>query len=208
MNKRYQETRSDRRQSMSNNNATAVIVRVMNAIDRCLLVLAQIVLASLMTMTFVNVLGRSLFHVSVPDSLIISEMMMVAIVFLPLGYVQSVGSHIEVTVLTDLMSKRIQDALFAVGLALGVLVFGLMTWLGWLSAHEAFLSGSYGFNGVLYLPEWPVKMLIPLGLGWWCLRMLLQLLLPSTRPVEQETELEQALRDTKSHDIDHMKESR
>lgn len=181
---------------MSIDRISVMVVNGMNAVDKALVVLAQVILASLMVLTFINVIGRSVFHESVPDSLIFSEMMMVAVVFLPMGYVQSVGEHLEVTVLSDLFSLRVQKALFAVGLLFGFLVFGLMTWLGWLSAYDAFQSGVDKFGSVLYIPEWPARMMIPLGLGWWCLRMLVQFLLPRTRPEGGNTELRQALGET------------
>ena len=185
---------------MATDTMSAAVVRVMDAVDRVLVILAQAVLAGLMILTFVNVIGRSVFHESVPDSLIFSEMMMVALVFLPMGYVQSVGEHLEVTVLSDLFSLRVQRLLFAIGLLLGFLVFGLMAWLGWLSAYDAFQSGVDKFGSVLYIPEWPARMMIPLGLGWWCLRMLVQFLLPRTRPEGGNVELRQALNESELDD--------
>lgn len=172
---------------------TATITTCMNAVDWLLVLLAQLILAAMMMMTFCNVVARTFFNVSIPDGLIISEMMMVAIVFLPLSYVQSVGAHLEVTVLTDLFNKKVQRLLYAGGLVLGIVVFGHMAWLGGLSAYDSFQSGAYDFSSALYIPEWPTRMLIPLGLGWWCLRMATQLLLPGARPKVADNELHQAL---------------
>lgn len=173
--------------------ATSSILGFMDGVDRILIFAAQILLAAMMTLTFVSVIGRGFFNKTVPDGLLISEMLMVGMVFLPLAHVQAVGAHIEVTVLTDLFSRKVQEALVSVGLFLGIVAFGLMTWLGWTNAYESYLTGGYGFSSILYIPEWPVKMLIPLGLGWWCLRMLVQLVLPGARPAVAETELRQAL---------------
>ncbi|AFT71303.1 TRAP transporter, DctQ-like membrane protein [Alloalcanivorax dieselolei B5] len=178
---------------MASNKLAATITTAMDRIDTILVFLAQLILAALMMLTFVNVVGRALFQQSLPDGLIVSEMMLVAIVFLPLSYVQSMGAHLEVTVFTDLLPARVQKALFCAGLAAGILVFGHMAWLGWLSAHESFKTGGYGFSAILYIPEWPARMLIPLGLGWWCLRMLTQLIWPSSQPEQAESELQLAL---------------
>lgn len=172
---------------------TSSILRFMDAVDRVLVFIAQLLLAAMMILTFVSVVGRGFFHKTVPDDLLISEMLMVGLVFLPLAHVQAVGAHIEVTVLTDLFSRKVQEWLVSMGLVLGIVTFGWMTWLGWLSAFDSFQTGGYGFSSTLYIPEWPVKMLIPLGLGWWCLRMLVQLVLPGARPAVAETELRQAL---------------
>src|SRR5690606_40661439 len=118
-------------------------------------------------------------------------------VFLPLGWVQSIGGHLEVTVLTDLFPKKLVSFLVGVGLLFGFVMFALMTYLSWLSAYESFVYKEVAYASVLWLQEWPVRMLIPFGLAWWCLRMLTHLLWPQLRP-QKESEFEQALRETGS----------
>lgn len=173
------------------------IVRIMDGIDRVIVLIAQLLLGSMVLLTFVSVTLRTFFNSSVPDDVLMQEMLMVAIVFLPLSYVQSVGAHLEVTVLSDLLPEPAQKGLTVLGLALGILAFGWMTYLAWEQAAEAFASGELAYTSVLDIPEWPAKMLVPIGLGWWTLRMMVQLLLPSTRPKEADTELRQALEDEK-----------
>lgn len=169
------------------------IVRVMNRIDRVLIAVAQCLLVAMVLLAFTSVCARIFLNQSVPDDILISELLMVAIVFLPLGYVQSVGAHLEVTVLTDHLSLKIQSMLKSLGLLLGISIFGLMAYVGWLNAYEDYQSGAYGWSSTLYIPIWPAKMMIPLGLAWWCLRMLAQLTIPAAREHEMETELSQAL---------------
>lgn len=176
----------------------SAIVRFMDAVDRLLVLVAQLLLGCMVLLTFVSVMGRTFINKTVPDDLLINEMLMVAIVFLPLSYVQSVGAHLEVTVLTDVLPKKVQEFLATAGLAAGVVVFGLVAYLGWINAYDSYESGAVGWSSVLYIPEWPAKMLIPLGVGWWCLRMLVQLLIPNARPAHAETELSQALDETDS----------
>lgn len=173
------------------------LVSRMDAVDRFVVLCAQLLLAAMVLLTFVSVVLRTFFESSVPDDLLMQEMLMVAIVFLPLSYVQSLGGHLEVTVFSDLLPKPMQDVLVTLGLFLGVLVFGGMTYLAWLSAHEAYVSGQLAYATMLGVPEWPAKMLIPIGLAWWCLRMMVQLFVPATRPEVADTELRQALEDEK-----------
>lgn len=181
---------------MSDGKRSAV-VRVMDGVDRAIVLVAQLLLAAMVLLTFASVTLRTFFNSSIPDDLLMQEMLMVAVVFLPLSYVQSVGAHLEVTVLSDLLPKAVQRALMTLGLALGIVAFGWMTYLAWQQALEAYLSGELAYTSVLDIPEWPAKMLVPLGLGWWCLRMMVQLLVPVARPEEAETELRQALEDEK-----------
>lgn len=172
--------------------------RFQNAVDRVLVLIAQGLLGLMVAITFVSVVGRTFFNWSVPDDMILAEFLMVALVFLPLGWVQSIGGHLEVTVLTDLFPKKLVSFLVGVGLLFGFVMFALMTYLSWLSAYESFVYKEVAYASVLWLQEWPVRMLIPFGLAWWCLRMLTHLLWPQLRP-QKESEFEQALRETESY---------
>ncbi|MCL1486167.1 MAG: TRAP transporter small permease [Marinobacter sp.] len=169
--------------------------RFMNAVDRWLILFAQLMLAVMVLITFVSVIGRTFLNTSVPDDLLIMELLMVVLVFLPLSWVQSLGAHLEVTVLTDFFPEAVQKALVSFGLFLGLVMFGGMAYVSWESAYESYAFGELAYNSVLNLRDWPAKMLIPIGLGWWCLRMVVQLIWPATRH-EAETEYKSALKDT------------
>ena len=171
------------------------LTRFMNAVDRWLILFAQLMLAVMVLITFASVIGRTFFNTSIPDDLLISELLMVVLVFLPLGWVQSLGAHLEVTVLTDFFPEVIQKGLVSFGLLLGVMMFGGMAYVSWESAYEAYIFGELAYNSVLDLRDWPAKMLIPIGLGWWCLRMLVQLIWPANIH-EGENEFKSALKDT------------
>lgn len=168
----------------------------MDFVDRWLIRFAQLMLAVMVLITFISVIGRTFFNTSVPDDLLMSEMLMVVLVFLPLSWVQSLGAHLEVTVLTDFFPEIVQKILVSLGLLLGVLVFGGMSYVSWENAYESYVFGELAYNSVLDLKDWPAKVLIPIGLGWWCLRMLVQLIWPSVRH-EGENEFKSALEDTK-----------
>lgn len=171
--------------------------RLMDRIDGFLILIAKLMLAFMVVVTFVSVIGRSFFNTSVPDDLLLAEMMMVALVFLPLSWVQSMGAHLEVTVLTDFFPQWLQKALVTMGLCLGLLIFGVMAYLSGVAAYEAYVFNELAYNSMLNLPDWPAKAVIPLGLGWWCLRMLVHLVWPRIRPGE-ETEFDVALRETEA----------
>lgn len=173
------------------------IVRLMNSVDRVIVLIAQALLVMMVLITFVSVVLRTFFNSSIPDDLLMNEMIMVAIVFLPLSYVQSLGGHLEVTVFSDLLPQGVQKFLVTCGLLLGFVMFGMMTYLSWGEFAHAWESGEIGYSSVLDIPEWPAKLLIPFGLGWWCVRLAVQFLLPSTRPEHADTELNQALHDEK-----------
>lgn len=166
-----------------------------DAIDKQVVRLGQLMLAAMVLVTFLSVVGRTFFSSAVPDDLLISEMLMVAVVFMPMAYVQSLGGHLEVTVLTDHLPESLQAMLQTIGLILGVIFFGLMAWLSATMAWESWEYQEIAYASALGIPEWPVKAIIPLGLSWWCVRMLLQLILPSTRH-RQASDLNQAVEES------------
>jgi TRAP-type C4-dicarboxylate transport system permease small subunit len=157
-------------------------LRWMDAVDRVLMRGAVVMLMGMVLVTFISSVGRTLFNTSLPDDILISEILMVAIVFLPLGHVQARGGHLEVTVLTDRMSARAQERFYIAGLVCGLLFVGSMTYFTARLAVESFLSGELAYGSLLNIPEWIARGLIPLGLAWWCLRMGVQLFVPATRP--------------------------
>jgi len=184
---------------MKNKHPIDRLIAGMNRVDFVVMVIAQLLLAAMVVITFVSVLGRTFLHVSVPDDLLFQEMLMVAVVFLPLSYVQSVGGHLEVTVLSDRFSKKVQTALIGLGLVLALMIFSWMAYLSFKQAIESYSLGEVAYGSVLYIPEWPAKALIPLGLAWWSLRILLQIMFTRARPNEAQNELRQALDSSVSH---------
>ncbi|QJD60908.1 TRAP transporter small permease [Pseudomonas sp. gcc21] len=167
----------------------------MNAVDRWLIRFAQLLLGTMVLITFISVFGRTFLNWSVPDDLLIAELLMVGLVFLPLSWVQSMGAHLEVTVLTDHFPKFIQNALVSIALLIGLIIFGGMAYVSWQSAYEAYIFDELAYNSVLDLRDWPAKMLIPFGLAWWCLRIIVQIIWPATRH-EAGSEFKTVLRET------------
>jgi len=154
----------------------------MDAVDRVLMRCAVVLLLGMVLIVFISSVGRAVFNRSLPDDILISEILMVAVVFLPLGYVQARGAHLEVTVLTDRMSPHAQERFYVAGLVLGLLFIGSMTYFTARLAFESFTSGELAYGSLLNIPEWLARGLIPIGLGWWWLRLAVQLFVPRTRP--------------------------
>jgi len=171
---------------------TPMRLRWMDAVDRVLVYGAVLLLLAMVLVTFVSTIGRTFFNHSLPDDILISEILMVAVVFLPLGHVQALGAHLEVTVLTDRMSPRSQERLYVAGLVFGLIFIGSMTYFTLRLAIESFLVGELAYGSLLNIPEWLAKAFIPVGLAWWWLRMAAQLLLPGMRP-RPEGEIQRAL---------------
>lgn len=175
------------------------ILRVMDRIDGVIVLVGQILLSAMVAVTFVSVIGRTFFSHPLPDDVIFSEMMMVAVIYLPLSFVQKEGAHLEVTVLTGFFPMKVQSVLVSIGLVLGIVMFSIAAYQSTLSAYESYQFGVTAYASTLGLPEWPIRALIPIGLVWWCLRMLIYLVAPHTRPADQD-DYEDALEVAEKHE--------
>ena len=94
------------------------------------------------------------------------------------------GAHIEVTAIAKLAPRWVNDGLRIFGQLLGAAIMGGATWFSALVAYEAYATEAEIFSSILYLPEWPGRVLVPLGLAWWTLRMLVQVFIPAERYTE------------------------
>jgi TRAP-type C4-dicarboxylate transport system permease small subunit len=115
--------------------------------------LAAAGLFAIMGLTLVDVAGRKFFSASVPGSLELTELLMVAVIFAGLPLVSLQGEH----VVFDSLDSRLTPALrrvqqFIVD-ALCAAALGGMAWLMWLKAGQ---MASYGdITAQLKLPVGP-----------------------------------------------------
>lgn len=124
----------------------------------------------MMFLTTADVAGRYLFNSPVIGAYEISSMMLVGVVFLGLAYVQSKKGHVKVEAATFWMPKRVQIALDIFGGLVGLVIMGLLTWRSGIVFWEAWVLQDYSM-GLIHIPLWPGKLMVPLGTGLLCLRL-------------------------------------
>ena len=103
--------------------------------------MAAVALFSIMVLTFVDVSGRKLLSSSVPGSLELTELLMVAVIFAGLPLVSMHGEHVVFDSLDPYVPRllrRVQHAL------VDLLCAGLLLGLAWLMFVKATQMTSYG----------------------------------------------------------------
>ena len=103
--------------------------------------LSGALLIGLMVLTVVNIVGRWLFDTPLPGAVELTEIGMVAIVFMGLAYAQVRGDHIRVDLLYERLGargRRVLD-LFATLVSFATVV--AMTWRLWVYAGQLEVSG-------------------------------------------------------------------
>ena len=112
-----------------------------------------------------NALVRKLFNTSSNALLEIQWYLFAAIFMLAAGYTFLRNEHVRIDILTSRLSPRGQNVVDIVGILFFLLpMAGLILWLSWPIVMTSLASGEMSQNSG-GLIRWPVKMMLPLGLG-------------------------------------------
>lgn len=138
--------------------------------------LTGIAVALLVPMMFLvtgDVIGRYILKSPIPAVFEINScFLMVLVVFFPLAYVHRRREHVFVILFTDKFPPRIKAALNTFSVILGALAFGLIGWYGLKFAVKATEVREYS-PGIIDVPVWMSKWIIPIGALAFCIELLL-----------------------------------
>jgi TRAP-type C4-dicarboxylate transport system permease small subunit len=126
--------------------------------------------------TTVDVFLRYVFNAPLPEMFQLTEFMMVGVVYLAIAYVQQLKDHIKIEIATQWMPQKGQNILDLFGYLVGLFIFGLITWQTGRQAWEAWDTQDYTM-GIVQFPLWPAKSILPVGIGLFCLRLFVDLLI-------------------------------
>lgn len=129
--------------------------------------LATGVLGLLMLLTVANVILRDFFDKPIMGTPELSEFMMVLVVFLALAWCAITRKHVRVELLTGRFPTRVQAILSVVTLFLALGIFVIITWQ---SALESMVV--YDTTSLLRIPTAPFYWIMTVGLGLFCLSIL------------------------------------
>ena len=122
-----------------------------------------------------NALVRKLFNTSSNALLEIQWYLFAAIFMLAAGYTFLRNEHVRIDILTSRLSPRGQNVVDILGIVFFLLPMAvLILWLSWPIVMTSLASGEMSQNAG-GLIRWPVKMLLPLGLGLLVLQALSEL---------------------------------
>jgi len=122
-----------------------------------------------------DVTRRTLFGKSVEGVVELSEVMMVAIVFLGLGFAERRGAHVSMTLLVRKLPPRTAAVVNGLGLLLVVAVVGWMIYVTGDRALASFEDREFRF-GLVRVPVWPARIAIAVGLGAYFLELAFRLI--------------------------------
>lgn len=137
--------------------------RSIHALSTAFAVLAAVLVMAIMFSTAADVTVRQITGASIPGVVEYSEVLMVGLIFLGLAYAQRCGAHIGVDLVVQRLPARVGHVVASVGLMIAIAVVALMAWETLGVALQSFETREFRF-GLVQVPIWPARALIPIGL--------------------------------------------
>ena len=131
---------------------------ILKRVSDVLAVCACLALVFIMVITFVDVVGRYFFNAPVTFAVELIQLGMGLLVLFGLAITTLERGHIAVDVIDTLVSVSVRRILAAIAALGGVLFISLMAWRLWDRGIN-FLGDGLATD-VLFLPVWPVVMLM------------------------------------------------
>jgi TRAP-type C4-dicarboxylate transport system permease small subunit len=156
-------------------NFTHYFRRTQTVIEDAALLLAGLVLLSMGLIIVVSIIGKTVFLSPVPDELLMIGLLNVAVIVLPLAYVERHRGHITVTVTTDWMGVGARGVLRALGALAMAVFFGGIGYMVARRMPEEIMRNAY-YDGVLQIPTWPMKAVFGVAIFLFVARLVLSMI--------------------------------
>jgi TRAP-type C4-dicarboxylate transport system permease small subunit len=146
------------------------VERIATFLNSC----AMAAMALCILLTTVDAILRYVFSSGIPGSYHLNESLLVAIIALPLARCQIKRSHIRVDILIHRIHGRALHMIEFVTLVLAFVLFALAVYTTGENAIIAFVKGDFE-RGIINYPLWPAKSFVPIGIGLFCLTLLVDI---------------------------------
>ena len=141
--------------------------------------IAMVFMAILMFGVTADVAARAIYGQSVPGLFEMSELSMVMVVFLGLGWTLRDDAHIRVTMLTDRLAPRPRRLAGGLAWLCAALVFLLLAWPSTQEAAYSFSIREFRW-GVVQIPIWWTKIALAAGLWFAAVQAMVKAVLVAT----------------------------
>jgi TRAP-type C4-dicarboxylate transport system permease small subunit len=144
-------------------------------IEKGLTVVSWVVTIAVTLMIVTDILLRFFFNRPLPATWEISEVCMPAIVFMAFAYTLTLDQHVKMSLVKERVSPRAQ---MIFEMATNLISFGfcaLLTYWSWLRFWTSFVINEEILAPV-YVPWWPGKLMMPIGMAFFTLRYFMKFL--------------------------------
>jgi TRAP-type C4-dicarboxylate transport system permease small subunit len=159
------------------------LAKSVGRLDQALMVVAGLAAFLMMTQVCVDVFIRFVLGRQIEATIeIVSAYYMVALVFLPLAYVERSDGHIAADVVVQLLSPRTQFVLRRLVDVVVLIAMSVLCYCSLVEAMNRTIEGELWRSGETFLPIWLSRWLVPIGSGAMALTIVTRLLGASRRP--------------------------
>ncbi len=138
----------------------------------CVSAVSMFVLIPMMLLTATDVVARTVFNKPVSGAVETSSYMMVTVILLGIAYTHQVGGHPNVSILVSRLPFRLGAFVEVIVALLCLAITFIIVWRGWVVARS---DVGRIVSDVLRIPQFPFRMLVPLGGGLLFLEFLVDL---------------------------------
>jgi TRAP-type C4-dicarboxylate transport system permease small subunit len=136
----------------------------------------------IMFFTAFEIVGRYVFNKPIPGYVENTELIMIAIAFLGIGYNQRIGAHVRMDILIKKFKGRLYHFTEALLLIMSLAAYACICVYSFKSTWEAYQMGDV--TEYLYTPTWPAKACLPIGTFFLCFRFVVQIIQKIAEAIE------------------------
>jgi TRAP-type mannitol/chloroaromatic compound transport system permease small subunit len=129
---------------------------------------------AIMILTTLDVVGRYIIGSPLKGNVEISEILFLSAVYLGLSYTHLFREHVGVDLFISHLSKRTRLFLETIMLLLALFTYGVLAWRGAGAFWTSVETGEYRW-GLISIPLWPARLMIPLGVSALCLKFITEI---------------------------------
>jgi len=118
--------------------------------------LASVWVLLLVGLISADVIGRAGFNSPLPGVPEIVRFSIVGMVWLQMAYTLRSGNHLRTTLFLGRMPSLAQRAVLIANSLVGVGLFMMIAWLGWIEMAKSFEIGAFEGEHPVRIPVWPV----------------------------------------------------
>lgn len=119
------------------------------------------ILLCMMLLTTCDVIGRYIFNAPITGAYEITEVMMVTVIFLFIGYTQAEKAHISIDLVVRLLPKKLRMTIDLITHLLSLFIIILIAWMNILRCLE--LMRRNEVTAILYIPVAPFVLILAIG---------------------------------------------
>lgn len=155
-----------------------VLMKVDNglqSVEKVLTAVSWVVTIGVTLMIVADILMRYFFDHPLPASWEISEVCMPAIVFFAFAYTLTLDQHVKMSLVRERMSLAVQKIFDVINYSICIVMCALLTYWSWKRFWASFVTQEE-ILAAIYIPWWPGKLAMPIGIGFLTIRYILILL--------------------------------